>query len=578
MLRIKKLNISFEKPLFIDQSLEIKNNCLTLIVGESGCGKTTLLYKLGLIDLKKEDCLYYIDNENISTFSPKKKTILRRYDIAFVFQDYILYDHFNVYENIQYYASLVGHHLSKEKVLEYLRKVHLDIPLDRRLYTLSGGQKQRLAIACALTKETPILILDEPTSALDTENVKIIFQILEELKKEKTIIMTSHNMKAKEYCDEIIEIKGGNITKIKTKEMKDEALNIVIKKAHLPLRTYVDYIKKQFAFSKKIKSLIIFVNMFIILFCIGITQVTNNFIQQSQSIISKDNPGWLYVPSIQEDNLHQMNIKNYYPFYDVSLIVLGETYPVIPYYDEININDKIWTKFDLSQEQGFYFSHSLFYKNSHLIVPTQYIQFMKYPDFYKIPLLYKGILLKGIETEYIDSKEYIYMNNQLIEEKLKPTKVLGYTLFCYSYEQLTDIKNTLESKEFKVIPYSEYDDVVQYVELLNNIQQIVTICIVLLGIITLYFLYRSYFQTREKEFALLKCMGLTNMNISTLVFFESCFINILSLIIIIFGIIWFIDYSILDLCFIEMIILLSIFMIVGLMVIRLRPTNILRNK
>ena len=213
MLRIKKLNISFEKPLFIDQSLEIKNNCLTLIVGESGCGKTTLLYKLGLIDLKKEDCLYYIDNENISTFSPKKKTILRRYDIAFVFQDYILYDHFNVYENIQYYASLVGHHLSKEKVLEYLLKVHLDIPLDRRLYTLSGGQKQRLAIACALTKETPILILDEPTSALDPEMVIEVLEVMQELAKEgMTMIVVTHEMGfARTVADRVIFLEEGKI-------------------------------------------------------------------------------------------------------------------------------------------------------------------------------------------------------------------------------------------------------------------------------------------------------------------------------------------------------------------------------
>lgn len=242
-MRLENLTIKFDKPLFINQSLSIKNNCITLIIGKSGCGKTTLLYKLGLIDFNKSDGNYYIDDTFINHLSNKEKTLIRRYHISFVFQDYILYDHFNIYENVQYYASISGKSISKEEARGYLNRVHLDIPLERMIYTLSSGQRQRLAIACSLIKEAKILILDEPTSALDEANTIAIFKILEELKTEKTIIITSHNSIAKNYCDEIIEIENGQINKVKTINVNENNSKHVIKNSYFLLNTYINYIK-----------------------------------------------------------------------------------------------------------------------------------------------------------------------------------------------------------------------------------------------------------------------------------------------------------------------------------------------
>ena len=114
--------------------------------------------------------------------------------------------------------------------------------------------------------------------------------------------------------------------------------------------------------------------------------------------------------------------------------------------------------------------------------------------------------------------------------------------------------------------------------MLNTIQKIVMTCLICFGLMTLYFLYRSYFHTREKEFALLKCIGLTNMNIITLVLFESFIMNILSFIIMSVGIYWFVNYSLLELLLFESILLLGIGIIISIMTYRLQPIQVLRNE
>lgn len=578
MLKLENLTIQFDKPLFIDQSLCIKNNCITLIVGRSGCGKTTLLYKLGLIDFHKNDGDYYIDDQFINDLSDNEKTLIRRYDIAFVFQDYILYDHFNVYENIQYYASMTGRDISQKEAQDYLNRVHLDISLDRMIYTLSSGQRQRLAIACSLVKDAKILILDEPTSALDEENAIEIFKILEELKNDKTIIITSHNIIARNYCDEIIKIEDGKINKIKTSNIKDKSKKLTIKSAHLPLKTYINYIKKQYLYMRKTKFLIMFANMIILLFCIGASSITQHYIDQSQSLISLNQSGWMYIPSIKIDEIKKLDIDNYYPYYETYLSIYGELYPVIPYYEENIIDDKIWTEFDMTNEKGIYLSQSLFYKYRNMIVPTKYVTFQDPNTNHDIQLLYKGVLLKGVDSEYTKSKQFIYMPYSLINEKLKPIKIKGYTIFCNSYDKYIKQKEMLENKGYIVTTYKEFDDIQTFIDKLNFIQEITICCITIIGVFILGYLYRTYINERAKEFAMLKSIGLTDSNISTLTFLETLIMSITGATVIVFIVALFRDCQVFNICLYEIVILLFIYLVIRLMIMRLEPFEILRNK
>jgi ABC-type lipoprotein export system ATPase subunit len=577
MLKLENLTIKFDKSLFINQSIYIKNNCITLIVGKSGCGKTTLLYKLGLIDFHKNDGQYYIDDKCINDLSDIEKTLIRRHDIAFVFQDYILYNHFNVYENIQYYASIAGKSISKEEIQKYLNKVHLNISLDRMIYTLSSGQRQRLAIACSLVKEARILILDEPTSAIDEANTIEIFKILKEIKEDKTIIITSHNSLAKNYCDEMIEITDGQINKVKTMKIEESHNKLEIKKSFLPLNTYIDYIKKQYVYMKKTKYFIMFANIIILLFCIISTQVIQYYTDQSKSLISLNQSGWMYIPSLQESEIKSLDVDQYYPYYETSLLIEGESYSVVPYYNESVIDDKIWTEFDLTNEKGLYLSQSLFYKYRNSILPTKYVNFLNPNTSKNVKILYKGVLLKGVESEYIESNEFIYMPYSLINEKLKPTEIKGYTLFCNSYDKYVEQKEILENKGYKVITYNEFNDIQAYIEKLDIIQKISACCIIVIGIFILGYLYRTYINERAKEFTMLKVLGLTNSNITALTFFETLIMSIIGTLAIII-VILFIGLPILRICLYEMIILLFEYLFIRFMIIRLKPFEVLRNQ
>lgn len=578
MIRLEDINIVFDRPLFVHQNIEIKDHCLTLIAGESGCGKTTLLYQIGLINYSEKNAKYWINDIDITSFSMHKKTLFRRYNIAFVFQNYMLYEHFNVYENLCYYAALSNKSLNEEDAREYLNKVRLDVLLDKALYTLSGGQKQRLAIACALIKDAPILILDEPTSALDEKNAISIFQVLKEISQEKTVIVTSHNQIAYDYCDEIIEIKDGNIHKIKESHAKNQESVIHQKNSsHISWQTYRFYMKRQFHFSRKMKYLLILAHLVILLFCFGTVYLTDQSIQDNLNMISSKDPGWMYVEGIKKDELSSNIIMSSYPFYDVSLFILNDSYPVIPYYPEENIASKIWFRMDVTDNDGFYFSNSLYTSIKYLVAPTNEMSFLNISNGKEVSLFYKGILLQGVASELIDSKKFIYMPQELIENQLNPQQVNGYVVFCNSYQNYVQTKETLEKSAYKVITYHQFDSIAKYVERLHDIQQNLIIGILVLGCIILMIMYRSYIQSREKELSLLKCMGLTTLNISALVCFELILMNIIGLFIVFILTNLFIQDFYQYIFLVETAILLVNILLIVFMIKRIKPVKVFRN-
>ena len=190
------------KPL----TLDVADGEFIVMVGPSGCGKSTLLRMVaGLERVTTGDI--WIDRKRVTEMEPKDR------GIAMVFQNYALYPHMSVEENMAWGLKIrgMGKQQIAERVKEAARILELDGLLKRRPRELSGGQRQRIAIARALLRDSPILILDEATSALDTESERAIQAALDELQKNRTSLVIAHRLSTIEKADEIVVVEDGVI-------------------------------------------------------------------------------------------------------------------------------------------------------------------------------------------------------------------------------------------------------------------------------------------------------------------------------------------------------------------------------
>lgn len=204
-MRLAHLAISYEDKTILEESqMIIPDHQFTLIKGVSGCGKSSLLYRLALMS-EDHDYTYIYNNEVIDIANEKTRTAFRHQHIAYVMQDPLLFEQSDVKGNILMHAAINGHHPHDEEIVSYLHQVHLTIPLDEPIMHLSGGQRQRLAIACALARNVDIIILDEPSSALDGLHEEELFHML--ASSPLTVIMATHSTQADELCDALYEIK-----------------------------------------------------------------------------------------------------------------------------------------------------------------------------------------------------------------------------------------------------------------------------------------------------------------------------------------------------------------------------------
>ena len=199
---LKGINIEFRKSEFVS------------ILGQSGCGKTTLLNIIGGLDRYTSGDLI-INGKSTKDFKDKDWDEYRNYSIGFVFQSYNLIPHQTVLENVELALTISGvsRKERKQRAIRALEDVGLKEQIHKRPNQLSGGQMQRVAIARALVNNPDIILADEPTGALDTKTSVQIMDILKEISKDKLIVMVTHNPDlAKKYSSRIVKILDGVIT------------------------------------------------------------------------------------------------------------------------------------------------------------------------------------------------------------------------------------------------------------------------------------------------------------------------------------------------------------------------------
>lgn len=197
-----------------DFNLEIKDKEFIVLVGPSGCGKsTTLRMVAGLEDISKGEL--YIDDELVNDVHPKDR------DIAMVFQNYALYPHMTVYDNMAF--GLKVRKYKKEeidvKVKEAAKILGLEEFLHRKPKALSGGQKQRVALGRAIVRNPKVFLMDEPLSNLDAKlRVQTRAEITKLHKKLQTtfIYVTHDQTEAMTMGDRIVIMKDGVVQQVDT--------------------------------------------------------------------------------------------------------------------------------------------------------------------------------------------------------------------------------------------------------------------------------------------------------------------------------------------------------------------------
>ena len=218
MLQIKDIHKEYRTGNLVQRaldgvSLSLRDNEFVAILGPSGSGKTTLLNIIGGLDRYDSGDLV-INGISTKKYKDRDWDSYRNHTIGFVFQSYNLIPHQTVLANVELALTISGVSKSerRRRAKEALEKVGLGAQIHKKPSQMSGGQMQRVAIARALANDPEILLADEPTGALDSETSVQVMDLLQEVAKERLVVMVTHNPElAQLYATRIVTVKDGRI-------------------------------------------------------------------------------------------------------------------------------------------------------------------------------------------------------------------------------------------------------------------------------------------------------------------------------------------------------------------------------
>ena len=195
------------RVIFSDLNLNFQSGMVYALIGDSGCGKTTLLNMLAKLETFDKGEIIY---KGKSLTSVKNEEFYRN-ELGYLFQNFGLLESQTIRENLE--LGMIGKKKNKKQekerlLLQALQAVRLDyLSLNQKIYELSGGEAQRVALAKIILKDPPLILADEPTASLDPKNSKEIMEILLELRNaNRTIIIATHNPSIWKMADQVIHL------------------------------------------------------------------------------------------------------------------------------------------------------------------------------------------------------------------------------------------------------------------------------------------------------------------------------------------------------------------------------------
>ena len=534
MLKLRHIHIDYDKVLLDDASLDILPSQLTLIKGRSGCGKSTLLYRIGMIS-SHMDCEYEFHSTPIHELSDEERSLIRKNYIGYVLQDNLLFEHYDVLENLRHACMINDLSRSDEELKELLEEVHLHISLHQKIHELSGGERQRLAIACALLKEPQLLILDEPTSALDIRNERMIFEILRDIAHERHIyvVIASHSYIGDEYADAIHEIRNQKLKCIRETSVQDEERSLPEK--HPLTRRFYQYYIRHFRRAYRFMHILI-TGVFVLSVTLILMsyQLIENRISYNHDLLDTMSYNQLFVTAspdqiyLDYDHLESVTfspddidgISAVYPVYQYMTPIDSYRYYLLPIYEEndfdnelsqININHS-------SREEILTSSQNYQELITHFVDQNELE--LHLGDEEKIYHV-KGIFNQNYIPPYLhQNSRYIYVNHETIEDIAQSNHlpVVGYSLFCEDLRALDEVSRELSRQGYGVNnQFQKGEELSRIQAQLNQVRMVIIAIIVVLSLTFLVILFHHYMMMRRKEISLLKVNGLSQKDVYRLI-------------------------------------------------------------
>lgn len=602
MIEMKHINLSFrDKDLFTDQEIKIDSGKITLITGESGSGKSTLLFELArLTDYANKEYIY--ENEKMSDLDEES---FRR-KIAFVFQDCRLFNDLSVIQNIEFFSQLGQVEFKKDKMMNLLDELDLNIDLNGEVKVLSGGQKQRLLILCCMMKDPKIIFLDEPTAYLDDVNRRRMRKIIYDLcyKYHKTVVIASHDLDMLEIADKHYHIESQQI--LLKKNIIKENKNLIARKTiqTFPLNYYLHAQKSNKVHYKRniIISFLMIIMTYMMCFQAYYQKETERMINKAidnELRISYKDGGNAYdmagtpVSRTLVQDLSQNNmIQNISPFFEWNVAHMTvndssfkETVVIQPYYKKMKTvkrsNDPVFSidKQKINTDK-IYISYSLYQKIKGHIHLTGTMQVLKNNEFEFVEIPFElsnaDTVDKDIGNRYTKSTEniiYISQNlyqkiiNQCIPDASYQSNV--YILKINSYKNIQAVTDFIKKHDQQIKVYNPVSSTILNqttsfgLEMIYNFSKIIFILFVLscfiIGIFDVV--------TRRYQYALLLVNGFNKKQCLKLILKERinyCLLSIVLAQVSVMGI-FYLQYHTLASIIIER--ALSVLMIVNLIIL-----------
>lgn len=475
MLELKNVRIAYDRELLAFDRLCFFPCEVSLLCGKSGCGKTSLLYRIAALSKDQDYTLLY-EGRDILRLSLREQSDYRRYHVGFVLQEKELIPRCSVQESLYDHAQMAGRLLSDEEIGTLLEEVGLcREQAEQKTEHLSLGERQRLAIACALVKQPDILIMDEPTSSLDADHEEAICRILQKAAHERGcyVILVSHSEKVKEMADTIWQIEEGHIERIKESSHRMAARNL---QPAQPLSFRQDTFAGAYGKRRKRKhsqlqrylTLLFAVVMFLCTFVPAYLQ--ERLAQKERQLLAPYDLQLFVSASPHQISPQEANIpfslphqENCYP-YIRAVLHEDAKIEVVPYFDVDALADKTASYFDGAQTHGLYLSKDAYdrlypFLNEGAWQPSidlyEYTKETVRIHTVKLPISIEGVLHRGVENGYTEQGEafvYVYYEDlhALYEQTCSSRQFIGYTWRAQGYSELRKMQEQLLSEGYGV--------------------------------------------------------------------------------------------------------------------------------